>query len=52
MKTGLFLLAFLLGFLWTAPAWAVNPDEMLADPVLEKRAREISPGAVDFRVAP
>ncbi len=44
MKTGLILLASLLGFLWTAPAWAVNPDEMLADPVLEKRAREISKG--------
>ena len=44
MKTGLILLASLLGFLWTAPAWAVNPDEMLADPLLEKRAREISKG--------
>jgi len=42
MKIGLILLASLLGFLWTAPAWAVNPDEMLADPLLEKRAREIS----------
>ena len=31
-------------FLPTAPAWAVNPDEVLADPVLEKRAREISKG--------
>ena len=31
-------------FLWPSPAWAVNPDEMLADPVLEKRAREISKG--------
>ncbi len=29
-------------FLPTAPAWAVNPDEVLADPALEKRAREIS----------
>ncbi len=44
MKAGLILLASLLGFLWTAPAWAVNPDEMLADPGLEKRAREISKG--------
>ncbi|MCH7550979.1 MAG: cytochrome c-type biogenesis protein CcmH [Proteobacteria bacterium] len=42
MKTGLVLVASFLGFLWTAPVWAVNPDEMLADPVLEKRAREIS----------
>ncbi len=24
------------------PAWAVSPDEMLADPVLEQRARDIS----------
>ncbi len=31
-------------FLFTAPAWAVNPDEVLADPLLEKRAREISKG--------
>ena len=28
--------------LLAAPAWAVQPDEMLADPVLEGRAREIS----------
>jgi cytochrome c-type biogenesis protein CcmH len=28
----------------TAPAWAVNPDEVLSDPVLENRAREISKG--------
>ena len=25
-------------------AWAVNPDEVLADPVLEKRARDLSAG--------
>ena len=25
-------------------AWAVNPDEILADPVLEKRARDLSAG--------
>ena len=31
-------------FLWPSPAWAVNPDEMLADPALEMRAREISKG--------
>lgn len=35
----LFLLAL---FLTVAPAWAVQPDEMLADPALEARAREIS----------
>lgn len=32
-----------VALLWTAfPAYAVNPDEMLADPALEARAREIS----------
>ncbi len=35
----------LLAVLWLAlPAFAVNPDEMLADPVLEARARAISEG--------
>lgn len=29
-------------FLMAAPVWAVQPDEMLADPALEARAREIS----------
>jgi cytochrome c-type biogenesis protein CcmH len=29
-------------FLMLSPAWAVQPDEMLADPALEARAREIS----------
>jgi cytochrome c-type biogenesis protein CcmH len=29
-------------FLMVAPAWAVQPDEMLADPALEARARDIS----------
>ena len=28
--------------LLATPAWAVNPDEILADPVLEARARAIS----------
>lgn len=27
-------------FLLATPAWAVLPDEMLADPVLEARARD------------
>ncbi len=31
-------------FLATAPAWAVNPDEVMADPALESRARELSKG--------
>jgi cytochrome c-type biogenesis protein CcmH len=29
-------------FLTVAPAWAVQPDEILSDPALEARAREIS----------
>jgi cytochrome c-type biogenesis protein CcmH len=29
-------------FLLVSPVWAVQPDEMLADPALESRAREIS----------
>lgn len=29
-------------FLCVAPVWAVQPDEMLTDPALEARAREIS----------
>ena len=38
------LLAALM-LLWLAlPAWAVNPNEMLADPALEARARTISEG--------
>lgn len=34
-------------FLWAAlaaPAWAVNPDEMLDDPTLESRAKDIGKG--------
>lgn len=30
--------------LWAIPVWAVQPDEVLDDPVLEARAREISAG--------
>ena len=37
---GLLILAFGLAL----PALAVSPDEMLADPVLEERARDISAG--------
>ncbi len=54
MRMGIIALALALGltgmttssvlFLSTAPAWAVNPDEVLSDPVLEARAREISKG--------
>ena len=31
-----------LFLLWASPVWAVEPNEMLDDPVLEERAREIS----------
>ena len=34
----------LLLLLAASPLWAVQPSEMLADPVLEARAREISEG--------
>ncbi len=30
--------------LFATPLWAVEPDEMLDDPVLEERARELSQG--------
>jgi len=36
------LIAALLVPLWAAPALAVTPDEVLSDPVLEGRARDIS----------
>jgi len=38
------LLALVLLVLLSVPALAVRPDEMLADPVLETRARAISEG--------
>jgi len=34
----------LILLLIAAPVWAVQPDEMLDDPVLEERARELSKG--------
>lgn len=42
MKRILTLLALLLCL--SAPAFAVSPDEVLADPALEQRARDISAG--------
>ena len=36
------VLALLLALMLGAPAMAVNPDEVLADPALETRARDIS----------
>lgn len=41
MRTILASLAFLV---WLGPALAVKPEEQLADPALETRAREISAG--------
>lgn len=38
------LLPLLLLLLATPAAWAVQPDEMLDDPALEERARDISAG--------
>lgn len=40
MKRILLILCLILA----APVWAVQPDEVLDDPVLESRAREISAG--------
>ncbi|WP_171121355.1 MULTISPECIES: cytochrome c-type biogenesis protein [unclassified Ruegeria] len=39
MKRLFLILAFL-----ASPAWAVQPDEVLDDPVLEQRARDLSTG--------
>ena len=38
------LMVPLLLALWPVPAAAVQPDEVLADPVLEQRARDVSKG--------
>ena len=35
-------LVLLIALLTSAPSWAVQPDEVLSDPVLEARARAIS----------
>jgi len=46
MKRFVMILTLLIGLgaLSLGPVWAVNPDEVLADPVLEARARDISKG--------
>ena len=36
--------ALLAALLLAAPAWAVQPDEVLDDPALERRARDLSAG--------
>ena len=38
------LIAFFCALIMITPAFAVDPDEVLDDPVLEERAREISKG--------
>jgi len=38
------VLILVAGLAWAGPAFAVQPDEVLKDPVLERRAREISAG--------
>ncbi|MGB8623521.1 MAG: cytochrome c-type biogenesis protein [Paracoccaceae bacterium] len=37
-------LLLILALIWSVPAFAVEPDEMLKDPALEARARDISEG--------
>ncbi len=45
MKAALYALMVLVGILMVPiPSYAVNPSEMLDDPVLETRARDISAG--------
>ena len=45
MRVAIAVLALVFSFAAVAPAsWAVEPDEILDDPVLEARAREISKG--------
>ena len=41
MTRALFTIMLLLSAMAALPAWAVRPDEMLADPKLEARAREV-----------
>ena len=41
MRPALFTIMLLLSALTTVSAWAVRPDEMLSDPLLEARAREV-----------
>ena len=41
-RTYLRACAVLIALAAAAPAWAVQPDEMLSNPVLEARARAIS----------
>ena len=41
MRRALFTIILLLTVLAMIPAWAVRPDEMLSDPKLEARARQV-----------
>ncbi len=42
MSKVIYALLALAVLLSTSPVWAVEPDEMLKDPVLEQRARDVS----------
>ncbi len=42
MRVRTFIAALLIALPAFAPVWAVEPNEMLADPALEARAREVS----------
>ncbi|TGP58641.1 cytochrome c-type biogenesis protein CcmH, partial [bacterium M00.F.Ca.ET.229.01.1.1] len=44
VRLSLASLALLLGLLFAGSAFAVKPDEVLADPALEARARALSEG--------
>jgi len=44
MKLRATFLALVAAFLWNGAALAVQPDEILSDPALETRARQISSG--------
>ena len=44
MRLGLVFALLLLSATVSEPVWAVEPDEVLGDPALESRAREISSG--------
>ncbi|WP_153769766.1 cytochrome c-type biogenesis protein [Labrenzia sp. CE80] len=42
MKFKSFFVVFTLAFIWLGSAWAIAPDEILDDPILEERARALS----------
>ncbi|MBC8338381.1 MAG: cytochrome c-type biogenesis protein CcmH [Rhodospirillales bacterium] len=44
MSRGVACILLVVAVTWLSPALAVNPDEVLSDPALEERARDISKG--------